>query len=270
MNDDSDKTYGGFFQFPIGLLAADDDFDAILYRAPLHGVVHFLRERDLIPETWTRQELQRKLPEANDTLRCLEGRPDVLAEEIAEYWANRGRNLRGSPRVRLSSKLFFEIRDCQMLTETQARVLLGLYSIIGAKAYAKAGWRLIQARAAGLTSPIPDSHEGDQGHGPIYTRRRIDLACDELLRRKFVSGFTYNCGERFWSHRISTEAIAKAVAAAKIRRHDTDTSRAEANAKFTRSILAHRVLSDVVRRDEPKRARANLRRKSKAAQSPPV
>lgn len=131
--------------------------------------------------------------------------------------------------VRLKTTYYYEMRDDRMLSEREFRVLLGLYSVIGAKSFTKIGWPMIQARAAGFMSPA----QLNRKQGPVYSRGQIERACAKLLDRKFVTSLTYNRGERFWTNRMTPEELSSAIIAKKTALIKARQARAELSLRTT-------------------------------------
>lgn len=152
----------------------------------------------------------------------------IAAARVNAWTQNHGNTFQ----VRLKTDYRIEMRDNAMLSERDFRVLIGLYSMIGPKSFAKVGWPMIQARAAGHMRPEDPS----KYVGPVYSRGQIERACTELLDRKFIASVTYNRGERFWSHRMSQEELAEAVTTKKTIMIQARRARAELNAKTSAAI----------------------------------
>lgn len=223
---------GGFFQFPLCMLASKEPLLVLLERIFRYGVVDFLKK--------TEPEFLQKSAEENERCfnraRNLIGFKNGTVSDFVTVHREAERGILSFPEktfsVRFKTNYLFEIRNESMLTEREFRVLAGIYSVIGSKEFAKIGWPMIQARASGhLSVGNPKRYLG-----PVYSRSQIEKAIKELLDRKFVSSFTYNKGERFWSHRLLPPELASAVATAKtwaIRAHE---ERAALNAKMSTAI----------------------------------
>jgi hypothetical protein len=129
----------------------------------------------------------------------------------------------------------FECRDDDEPTERELRVLLGIFSAIGAKSYIKVGWQSIRCRAAGwLTTPPADM--ADLPCGPIYSRGQIERTLAELLVRNLIIGATYRRGERYWSNRLTRDELWQAVQNRKLHRAQIRAERATHNAEQSAAI----------------------------------
>lgn len=230
--------HGGFVQFPLCLLATREPMDVWLRRAVVYGVVQFI-ESTSEPSTdfWrmSRRQQERALHGAQKVIGITLRDVDYYraahrkAVNAVAFW----KSTHGSTfTVRLKSEYIREVIDEAMLTEREFRVLIGLYSMIGPKSFAKVGWPMIQARAAGHMRPA----DAGKYLGPVYSRGQIERACAVLLDRKFVASFTYNYGERFWSHRLLADELAAAVKAKKTQMILARQARSERNTRVSTEI----------------------------------
>ncbi len=214
---------GGFFQFPLCLLAQQLPFNELLNTCFDHGVCHYLDSKNDGREWRDDQEWrQEAMEDARKTIRFEGGSIEsILATEKAacqfeRWWQQSGRK---TCTVRLRTDLYFDALHRAALSERELRVLLALYSAIGDKQAVVQGWQRIQWRAAGwLTKPLPPAQRGVQPCvGPLYPRGQIERTLSKLLNRKLVFCATYNRGERYWSNRLLQEGIWAEIAIRKTR-----------------------------------------------------
>ncbi len=234
----SDEPYGGFFQFPLCLLAAPGDWQGeIIHRLFAYGVVSFL---DKTEEGWRRTFATREdgMKKAQKVIKFSGGDIGKLmafhsaGENFTNVWERAGRK---TCEVRMRKDLYFSARDQNEPSERELRVLLGIYSAIGAKSYVKIGWQSIQCRTAGwLTTPPPKTP--DLPCGPMYSRRQIDYTIAGLLVSKLVASVTYRRGERYWSHRLSADELLQAVINRKQYRQRVRAERAARDAQASAAI----------------------------------
>jgi hypothetical protein len=233
------ENYGGFFQFPLCLLASKAPFEDILTRAIRYGVVSFLDKTDEDGD-WRETEATRDdaLKKAQNVIgfdwgnidRMIEGHEG--AEEFVYVWRQSHRK---TCDVRVRNDLMFGARDDGEPTERELRILTGIFSAIGDKPCVKICWQSIQCRAAGwLTTPPADT----QGLpvGPIYSRGQIERTIAELVARNLVACVTYRRGERFWSHRLTRDELWKAVQDRKLQRARVRAERAAHDAVASAAI----------------------------------
>lgn len=251
MNDDLKQ--GGFYQFPLCLYARQCAFSDILNDCFHYGVIAVLDklhdddDEMCTFENRTAAEREEYFQRARDLVGFSRGDPDafIVGEGRAERWLKTWTERYGKTcTVRLKTGFHFAARDNEEITEKELRVLVGIYSMIGAKPYAKVGWPMIQARAAGLMKPRQNTADSDRG--PLYSRGQIERTLDELIARKFLSAFTHNKGERFWSHSLSPEELGEKVLRFKSWRKENLNARRQLNAEYTAKIQA--ALSDNERR----------------------
>ena len=226
---------GGFFQFPLLLLATREPFEQWLPRIFHYGVVDFIKRTEeggndfgLLPHKRQTRAFER----AKVAIGFSGGAIEHFVKEHRQAEILLQSSSIKTFSVRLKTPWYFETRDEGMLSEREFRVLIGIYSVIGPKPFAKIGWPMIQARAAGhLSVADPTKYQG-----PVYSRGQIERACAELLDRKFVASVTYNRGERFWTHRMSSEELADAVTAKKTSLIKARHARAALNGKLSAAI----------------------------------
>jgi hypothetical protein len=167
-----------------------------------------------------------------------EGHEIVHAHKTA--WEAEGRK---SGRVRLRvHDLYHEVKDKQILSEREWRVLCAVFSAIGNKEMVALGWKGIQSRAAGRLPPPPDA----KPWGPKYSRGQIERSADELIARGFVFAATYNRGERYWTHRNNHADLWKEIAALKLRRASAQADRVRIDRTASDEIRAQLKLATVV------------------------
>lgn len=225
---------GGFFQFPLCVLATREPMERWLMGAFCFGVIEFIN---------TTEKRDFSQLSARERTRCLQRAQDVIGfssnRSASDYLMmhrlviNKVAMLSEKTfTVRLKTKYYIEMANESMLSERNFRVLVGLYSLIGPKLFGKAGWPMIQARAAGhLSVSTAKSYLG-----PIYSRWQIEQAVSELLDRRFLVSVTYNRGERFWSHRLGADELAAAVTSKKTRMVLARHERMALNAKVSLAI----------------------------------
>lgn len=244
MNDAPSR--GGFIQFPLALLAVQAPFEDILDGAFSYAVVEFIdktrepgapRFRDL-----PASDRDEQVEKARNVMRFTGGNAGWFlkhhksSSDQAERWVSR---MGPTCSVRLRNDLFFGARKEKEPTERELRILLGIYSVIGAKPYAKVGWPMIQARAAGAMRPPADGIP-EEYRGPLYSRGQIDRTCAELIARGLVVQFTFNKGERFWSNKLSRSELAEKIEHRKLRRVRHAAAQRQDDAAVSARILAAR------------------------------
>ena len=74
----------------------------------------------------------------------------------------------------------------------------------------------------------------------VLTLRRVRSIIERLHVRKFFSRATYARRQTYYSHRLSSTALAQEVFTAKIRRHLARRARISADAELTSRIRAER------------------------------
>lgn len=227
----SDETTGGFFQFPLCLIGRTGDFPDILRQCFYYGVVQFLDEsrEDGYPplQHLCAKDKEDQMNKARKVMNFQNGSAEDFirghkeaAKMLSVWQAQRGKGCT----VRLRTDLMFAVVKGD-ITEREMRVLLGIYSMIGAKPYSKIGWPMIQARAAGHMSPAAILAPDATG-GPLYSRGQIDRTCVELIDRGLVTCATYKRGERFWTHRLESEELWKLIEQRKIKKARSNAEKA--------------------------------------------
>lgn len=211
----SEDPKGGFFQFPLCLLATAGAFTELLSLAFGYGACHMLDKSAGREWRKTKASREKALGDARSAVKFSGGDPERLlaaandAEHRYSQWLSSGRK---TAWVRLRTDIYFSIRDKKSLSERELRILCAVYSAIGDKAAVVVGWRRIQWRAAGWLSLPVDG----QPCGPLYPRHQIDRTCAKLKRRGLLFSVTYNRGERYWSHRLNNQQIWDFVKARKM------------------------------------------------------
>ncbi len=238
--------HGQFIQFPLCALASTRPFRELLGDVWGYGVVKFIiaTHQDVEDAHSLRYHVAKIKEDAMNLARGVIGFDggDLGAYlggyDRIEMCRNRWESTVGPTCwARLRRDLYFDARDGDP-TEEEMRVLIGLYSMIGDKAYAKVGWPMIQARAAGGMKP--GFSRADGLCGPLYNRSKIDRRCAELITRGLVHSFTFNRGERFWSHRLTAIEIAAAVGQRKAKRIEKLQQQRAINEAASREICAKR------------------------------
>jgi len=213
----SDEHQGGFFQFPLCLLAQAVTFENLLELCLGYGVCHFLNQT--LGGKWrdTAESRDFAMQKARETIRFSGGRiNDMLAHYTTtrmfeQEWQQLGRN---TCYVRMRKDFYFDTLEHQVLSERDWRVLAAIYSAIGDKPVVELGWQRIQWRAAGWLTKASGRM---QPCGRLYPRGQIERTLAKLLERKFVFAATYRRGERYWSHRLDQEGIWAEIATRKQR-----------------------------------------------------
>lgn len=246
----TDEPYGKFVQFPLCLLARKETIREWWQLGLAYGVVHFLnatREPKTPPfeSTGPKGTTAKRRESELDRARAVIGFDGGSAHYFLELYIRASERERAwtsahgsSFPVRIGRALLFEAVEKQALTEAQIRIFLGLGSLIGLKDYAKAGWPMIQARAAGWLRPLTEDEKKGPDVGILYSRGQIDRACKELISRGLVSEFTYNGGERWWSHKLKPDELAEKIANRKTWRLNRIADQARRNADVSARINA--------------------------------
>lgn len=262
----SDENAGKFVQFPLCWLAAPRPIDDVIDHGFDWGVINFLNAEetrdaefeeytDDFPLTVDSADTFKDhcLKTAQRRIGFLRGDIDSMLKKTGEVdrfcrnFVRHDYNVRCGVRIR--SDLMFEVRNAArektkngVMSEKDFRVLAGAYSLLGVKSYAKIGWPMFQARAAGHLSP-GDLEKAKAGkmHGPIYTRRQIDTSLAHLVRFGWLRtagwGNGVQVGERYWSHRLDEKALQESVRTAKLKRTKHAHSLARDNA-FAATVQA--------------------------------
>jgi hypothetical protein len=216
---------GGFFQFPLCLMAQGIAWERILDSAFGFGVCYFM---DAANKKWRYGFGERKTFKKAQAAIGFKGGSaqhlsdtDKTAKAFIIGWGDEGEK---KCFVRIRTDLFFSARDRGELSEREFRILCALLSAIGVKDYVKVGWLSIQARAAGRFR-IPAA-----GNAVAYPRGQIERTLKELVARGLIHVATYKRGERYWSCRINGEKIWGHIIERKLKRAQVHAARAERDA----------------------------------------
>jgi len=234
----NEEPSGGFFQFPLCLLAMPGSFEQAMGRVIDYGIVSFLDKTDI---GWRedRKSRERAYEKAKNVIGFKGGNIETTISrslEAIEFWESWRVSGRKTCDVRIRTDIAFDAQNGEALTEREARVLFGIYSAIGAKEYVKIGWLSIQCRAAGWLRTPPINGSG-LPVGPIYPRGQIERTIGVLLDRNLVARITYNKGERYWSHRNTGEQLWGFVSQRKLKARQVRQARAARDAAESAKIL---------------------------------
>lgn len=222
MNHNSD--HGNFFQFPLCLLAEPRNFTELLNRCFEFGVAHYLDKQE---PGWAASKESREAAHARarPVIGFTGGAPARAIEvhksvsDFEREWKSAGRK---TCWVRLRTDILFDVRNNEVLSERDWRVLCAVFSAIGDKPMVRIGWKGIQSRAAGWLTPPPANA---RPCGLLYPRGQIERSLSKLLERGFVVVATYKRGERFWSHRLNQKELWEEVKLRKLRKYSAGTVR---------------------------------------------
>jgi len=214
----SPETQGGFYQFPLCLLAQTLPFETLLNQVFRWGVCRYLDQKH--GECWrAANQREAAMVEARELISFTGGSFEDFsarhaeAEKFVKRW--RGEWQRRTAFVRFrSSDLHFLVRDKQILSEREWRILAAVFSALGDKPMVKLGWKSIQSRAAGWLTPPPP---GATPCGSLYSRDQIERSLKHLLDRGYVFGATYRRGERYWTNRDNQEGLRAEIEKRKLR-----------------------------------------------------
>ena len=216
--------HGKFFQFPLCLLAEQRAFTDLLNRCFQSGVAHYLAKQE---PGWaaSKQSRAAAYAKAQPVIGFKGGDPESanqVHKSVSDFereWKSTGRK---TCWIRLRTDIHFDVRDNQVLSERDWRVLCAVFSAIGDKPMVRIGWKGVQSRAAGwLTPPSANARPC----GPTYPRGQIERSLSKLIERGFVFAATYKHGERFWSHRLDHEELWAEVKSRKLRKSSVGTVR---------------------------------------------
>lgn len=215
-----DGKQGGFYQFPLCLLAQTIPFQELLQQCFGWGVVHYLDKK--FGESWRNQSAKKQeeaISQARVAMNFARGSASdyvgrfTVAQRFSDEWQRSHGQKTAFVRFR-TADLYFHVRDQEIFSERDWRVLAGVYSALGDKRTVTIGWERIQFRAAGwLTRP----KLGATACGPLYPRGQIDRSLRELLDRRYLFGLTYRHGERWWSNRLKHEELWHEIKEIKLR-----------------------------------------------------
>lgn len=206
---------GGFYQFPLCLLAAPWPFETVLETAFHYGVCHYLS--CALGADWKSEAPGAAFDNARAKIGFKGGAlvKFIAGFERANSYVARWKEKSGRMPcfARLRTDLHFAALSGDELSEREWRLLVGIFSAIGNKPMVKLGWQQMQWRAAGWASE-PEQAVGFVG--PIYPRGQIERSLATLLGRGFVFAATYRKGERYWSHRLNHAEIWREIDALKL------------------------------------------------------
>lgn len=229
----SEQKTGGFFSFPLCALAMPLPWEKLLWNAFGYGVIHYA---DHAKPDWRsdRKGSRNKALELAQTNIGFNGgnvetylQGFMAVEAFVSEWAKLGRK---TYPVRLPTPLFFECREGEGITEREIRILAGVFSVIGSKGYARAGWEVIQWRAAGHLQRPPEGTT-------LYPRGQIERSLVELRTRALLSCFSYgkgHAGLRYWAPgNKPIEQLAKEVMAGFLKRSERLNREAKVSAEMS-------------------------------------
>lgn len=257
----NESGYGGFLQFPLCLIASKGrPFHVLMNEAFALGVVNFIDKSrnkpglDFLDSDGLEQEAALKA--ARSVIKFSGGGVSSIAEnarraetKISQWTAKFG----PTAQVRIRTDLLLgALHEDGDFTEREFRVLLGLYSAIGAKDFAKVTWHAVRDRASGWIRS--SSLLAGPDRGPAYSRGQIDRALAELIARKCVSSATYNRGERFWSNSLSPDELWARVCQRKLWRRDVLAEQRERDALQSGALVRSLAAADVEASPESARA----------------
>jgi hypothetical protein len=145
-------------------------------------------------------------------------------------------------RVRIRKDWAFETRDNKGMSYPEFAVLAAIYSKIGAsRKPVRITQEEIWLRAHGYKSGrVFRAEMMNHNTKAVLTLRRVRSIIERLHARKFFSRTTYARRQTYYSHRLSSTALAQEVFTAKIRRHLARRARISADAELTSRIRAER------------------------------
>ena len=131
------KNYGGFFQFPLCLLAAQDDFHEVIERAMNYGIVHFL-DKTGEGKDWRGDQAARAdaLKKAQNVIGFTGGDIDYFirqadkAENFLHEWRRANRS---TCEVRVRKDFMYGARDKGEPTDREFRILAAIFSAMHAR-----------------------------------------------------------------------------------------------------------------------------------------
>ncbi len=202
---DSGFSQGGFYQFPLCLLAQNLPFTELLNLSFQYGVCWYLHTKQPLWRSMPSSKLKATFDEARAIIKFTGATPQhfiathTTAQRFIDQWQIVLQRKTAFVRFR-TFDLHFQVRDHEILSERDWRVLAAIFSALGDKPMVKLGWERIQCRAAGWLTPPPP---GATPCGPLFPRGQIERSLRKLLDRGFLFGATYRRGERFWSNRLN-------------------------------------------------------------------
>jgi len=143
-------------------------------------------------------------------------------------------------RVRIRKDWVFEVRDNKGMSYPELAVLAAIYSKIGASRRPVLVTRdEIWKRAHGFKSDRVFRAEMN-GRRPFLTPLQVRSNIERLHDRKFFARATYGRRQTYYSHRMSSTALAERVFTAKIQRSLAAQARRRADAALTKRIQRER------------------------------
>src|SRR5262249_17846340 len=139
-------------------------------------------------------------------------------------------------RVRIRQDWLFEVRDNKGMSYAELAILAAIYSKIGASKRPVLITRdEIWKRAHGFKSDRVFQAEMN-GRPPFLTPRQVRSIIERLHDRRFFARTTYGRRQTYYSHRLTSTALADHVFTAKIQRSLTQQARRRADAPLTQRI----------------------------------
>ena len=143
-------------------------------------------------------------------------------------------------RVRLRKDWIFEVRDNKGMSYPELAVLAAIYSKIGAsKRPVRITREEIWKRALGYKSDRVFTAEMN-GRCPFLTPRNVRSMIERLHDRKFFARTTYGRRQTYYSHHLSSAALAEHVFMSKTQRSLATRARRRADAALTKRIQVER------------------------------
>jgi hypothetical protein len=195
-----------------------------------YGVIHYLNQS--MPD-WKHSKTE-ALEKAREDIGFQGGTLQAYVdgynavESFARDWTHAGRK---TFPIRIAKGLFFECRDGEGITEREFRILAAVFSVIGTKGYNRAGWEIIQWRAAGYLQRPPQEQPAK-----LYPRGQIERSLIELRSRGLITCFSYGKGHggiRYWAPgTMPFDKLAHAVLAHLNKARERRISDAQASRKL--------------------------------------
>ncbi len=138
---------------------------------------------------------------------------DVMVEGYHEVdihvWEFEQRHQCTSPKVRMTSKTLFEVRDGGSMSWREFRVLAGLYSVLGSKAYSVVPLSMIHARCCGCSSQRMLAVEVYNKEVDPLSIKQVRLTVEKLWMLKWFARVTPDPHGRatYYSHRMTEDEL---------------------------------------------------------------
>lgn len=203
---------GRFVTFPVCWLAVDKPWAELTGTVIGYGFFHYLlvlneHSEAAVLRSSSKSErcIHEKLRVQGGSLRRWHEDYQQVKNFETKFEAQFGRTFHPS----VDLELLFETRDDKGLTEHQMRVHIALLSALGAKPFVRAGWPVLQFRAAGhLRNP-----------GSIVkplSRGQIERALRILVSRNLWRCYSYgrgHAGVRYWTNKrdVTLEKLVQLV-----------------------------------------------------------